>query len=60
MSRHMMQTMTSVSSFGDLAVFSYDCPAIAGRIDRLAGHFYLLPANSRLSPAGVAFMPQNQ
>jgi hypothetical protein len=56
----MMQTMTSVSSFGDLAVFSYDCPAIAGRIDRFAGHFYLLPANSRLSPAGVAFMPQNQ
>jgi hypothetical protein len=28
------------ASFGDLAVFSYDCPAFAGRKDRVAGHFY--------------------
>jgi len=38
------------ASFGDLAVFSYDCPAIAGRKDRVAGHFYGCPQNPKPAP----------
>ena len=37
------------ASFGDLAVFSYDCPAIVGRKDRVAGHFYWCP-QSQIAP----------
>jgi hypothetical protein len=56
---HDAPTTMSASSFGDLAVFSYDCPVIAGRNGRDAGHFYVCrrPLPSRSSQ--VAFASQN-
>jgi hypothetical protein len=45
------------ASFGDLAVFSFDCPAIAGHRSDGAGHFFQFAVTSSQSSASAKTNP---